>query len=182
MNEKVDSFKNRLKFALDSQGLRAVDLCRKTKISQSTMSQYMSGYAEPKKARLQVIADALNVNPTWLMGLDVPIEFATWTKFDDRCSGKEADDGDPRLNKLAANILKFHGDQKRLFDNYEELSDTNKKKVVNYSDNLLAIQRMEEEQLHLIPDAAHERTDISDSDRTDSSIQNDENIMNDPNF
>lgn len=38
------------------------------------MSQYLSGYAEPKKNRLTLIADALNVNPTWLMGLDVPME------------------------------------------------------------------------------------------------------------
>lgn len=76
----------------------------------------------------------------------------------------------------------FHTPGRKLMDNYGQLSDTNKKKVVNYSDNLLAIQRMEEEQLHLIPDAAHDRTDISDSDRTDASVQNDENIMNDPNF
>ena len=76
----------------------------------------------------------------------------------------------------------FHNPGRKLMDNYGQLSDTNKKKVVNYSDNLLAIQRMEEEQLHLIPDAAHDRTDISDSDRTDASVQNDENIMNDPNF
>lgn len=179
MNEKVDSFKNRLKFALDSQNLRAVDLCKKTKISQSTISQYMSGYAEPKKARLQLIADALNVNPTWLMGLDVPMEFTTWTRFDDRCSGKEADDNDERLSKLAANILKFHGDQKRLIDNYGQLSDINKKKVVNYSDNLLAIQKMEEEQYHLMPDAAHERTDI---DTEELSAKHDDDIMDDPNF
>ena len=44
------------------------------------------------------------------------------------------------------------------------------------------IQKMEEEQSPLMPDAAHDRTDISDSDRTEASFQNDENIMNDPNF
>lgn len=102
-----------------------------------------------------------------------------WTKFDDRCSGKEADDNDERLSKLAANILKFHGDQKRLIDNYGQLSDINKKKVVNYSDNLLAIQKMEEEQYHLMPDAAHERTDI---DTEELSAKHDDDIMDDPNF
>lgn len=86
MNKKIESFKDRLKYALDYRGLRAVDLCKKTKVSQSTMSQYLSGYAEPKRARLQLIADALNINPTWLMGLDVPMEYRSLnfpTKPDD---------------------------------------------------------------------------------------------------
>ena len=74
MNEKAESFKNRLKIALEYREMRAVDLSNKTNISQSTISQYLSGYAEPKKKRLQLIADALNVDPTWLMGLNVPME------------------------------------------------------------------------------------------------------------
>lgn len=41
--------RKRLKEALEAKDLRPVDLCRKTHISQSTMSQYLSGYAEPKK-------------------------------------------------------------------------------------------------------------------------------------
>ena len=43
-------------------------------------------------------------------------------------------------------------------------------------------QQMEEEQLHLIPDAAHDRTDISDSDRTEASRKEEDDIMDDPNF
>lgn len=74
MNKKISPFKDRLKQALEQRQMRPVDLCNKTKISQSTMSQYLSGYAEPKKERLTIIADALNVNPTWLMGLDVEME------------------------------------------------------------------------------------------------------------
>lgn len=74
MVEKIAPFKARLKTALDLRKMRAVDLCNKTNISQSTMSQYLSGYAEPKKQRLQLIAEKLNVNPSWLMGLDEPID------------------------------------------------------------------------------------------------------------
>lgn len=74
MNEKIEPFKARLKIALEFREMRAVDLCNKTKISQSTMSQYLSGYAEPKKNRLTLMATALGVNPTWLMGLDVPMK------------------------------------------------------------------------------------------------------------
>lgn len=39
-----------------------------------------------------------------------------------------------------------------------------------------------EEQTYLIPDAAHDRTDIPDSDRTAASIQAEDDIMDDPNF
>ena len=74
MTEVIKPFRIRLKEALEYREMRAVDLCKKTGISQSTMSQYISGYAEPKKERLNLIATALNVNPTWLMGLDVPME------------------------------------------------------------------------------------------------------------
>lgn len=74
MTEIIKPFSDRLKEALEHRELRAVDLCKKTNISQSTMSQYISGYAEPKKERLNLIATALSVNPTWLMGLDVPME------------------------------------------------------------------------------------------------------------
>lgn len=175
MTEKVEPFKTRLKHALDSRQLKAVDLCKRTKISQSTISQYLSGYAEPKKARLQIIAEALNVNPTWLMGLDVPMEMG-WTQYDENCAGKEA--SDEKVMKLAENILKFHGPEKQLMENYKQLSDTNKKKVVDYSGNLLKIQKMEEEQ-YLIPQAAHERTDTT---VTADMVKHDDDIMNDPDF
>lgn len=77
MVEKISPFKERLKEALEIKNIRPVDLCKLTKISQSTMSQYLSGYAEPKKERLSLIAKKLNVNPTWLMGLDEPMEISS---------------------------------------------------------------------------------------------------------
>ena len=164
----------RLKQLREKAGLSQVDLAAKLNVSKQNLYKYENDIiTNIPSDKIEEAASILNVSPSYIMG---------WTKFDDRCSGKEADDNDERLSKLAANILKFHGDQKRLIDNYGQLSDINKKKVVNYSDNLLAIQKMEEEQSHLMPDAAHDRTDISDSDRTEASFQNDENIMNDPNF
>lgn len=69
----MDKFMDRLNEALVLRGVSPAELHRRTGISESTISQYRSGYAEPKKQRLQMIADALSVNPTWLMGLDVPI-------------------------------------------------------------------------------------------------------------
>lgn len=59
---------------MEIRGIKAADLSRKTGISESTISQYRSGYAEPKEKKLALIADVLSVNPTWLMGLNVSME------------------------------------------------------------------------------------------------------------
>lgn len=71
--EKVESFKNRLNYAMTLRAIKAVELSRRTGISEATISQYRSGYTEPKRKKLAILADALNVSPAWLMGLDVPI-------------------------------------------------------------------------------------------------------------
>lgn len=74
MFEKKQAFKDRLDMALSIREMRPKDLSVRTGISEATISQYRSGYAEPKTDKLAIIARALNVNPTWLLGLDVPIE------------------------------------------------------------------------------------------------------------
>lgn len=73
MIKKVQDFKDRLKIAMSAMEMRPVDLCKKTGLKDSTISQYMSGYAEPKTDKLCLIANALDVSPVWLMGVDVPM-------------------------------------------------------------------------------------------------------------
>lgn len=74
MKQPVESFKTRLKEAMDLQTLKPVELAEKCGISKSTVSHYMSGYTEPKSNRLYIMAKVLNVNEAWLMGFDVPME------------------------------------------------------------------------------------------------------------
>ena len=64
----------RIKMALSIRGMKQSELCEKTKIPKSAMSEYISGAYEPKQDRLFLIAQALDVDPVWLMGFDVPIE------------------------------------------------------------------------------------------------------------
>lgn len=64
----------RLAQALRLRGMKQADLCNKTGIPKSAMSQYISGAFEPKQDRLALIAQALDVDPAWLMGYDVPME------------------------------------------------------------------------------------------------------------
>ena len=63
----------RIAKALSIRGMRQYELCQKTKIPKSAMSQYISGAFEPKQDRIYLISQALNVDPVWLMGYDVPM-------------------------------------------------------------------------------------------------------------
>lgn len=65
---------DRIAKALSIRGMRQYELCAKTKIPKSAMSQYISGAFEPKQDRIYLISQALNVDPVWLMGYDVPME------------------------------------------------------------------------------------------------------------
>ena len=64
----------RLKKALSIRNMTQVELCKKTKIPKSALSEYLKGLYEPKQDRLIILSDALNVDPVWLMGFDIPME------------------------------------------------------------------------------------------------------------
>ena len=70
----IEKCATRIAKALSIRGMRQADLCQKTKIPKSAMSQYISGAFEPKQDRVALISQALNVDPVWLMGYDVPME------------------------------------------------------------------------------------------------------------
>jgi len=74
MIEVISTFSSRLNEALEIREMKPIDLTKKTGIKDATISQYRSGYAKPKEKKLSLIANALNVNPVWLMGLNVPME------------------------------------------------------------------------------------------------------------
>lgn len=64
----------RIKKALSIRNMKQSELCEKTKISKSVLSEYISGAYEPKQDRIFILSQALNVDPVWLMGFDVPME------------------------------------------------------------------------------------------------------------
>ncbi len=73
---KQDTCSNRLKTAAQLRGFTQSELCEKTNIPKSAMSQYFSGKFEPKQVRTALLAKALAVAEAWLMGYDVPMELA----------------------------------------------------------------------------------------------------------
>ena len=72
--ERIATFADRIKEYMNTYDVKAVDLAKRFHLSRSTISQYVSGTVVPKRDRLVLIADALNIDPLWLMGYNVPIE------------------------------------------------------------------------------------------------------------
>lgn len=72
--ETTEKCSVRIAKALSIRNMKQSELCEKTKIPKSAISQYLSGAFEPKQDRLLLMAKALEVDPAWLMGFDVPME------------------------------------------------------------------------------------------------------------
>ena len=71
----------RLKEIMDERGLKQADVLRLAepvlkkyggKLGKNDLSQYVAGKTEPGQRKLFILGKALGVNPSWLMGLDVP--------------------------------------------------------------------------------------------------------------
>lgn len=67
-------FYQRMREAMEAVGLSQSELCERTKIPKSAMSQYLSGAFKPKQERTYLIARALGVSESWLMGCDTSRE------------------------------------------------------------------------------------------------------------
>ena len=74
MKNPIANFKDRLAEAMQIRNMKAIDLSEKTGIPKSSISQYLSGHVEAKTDRNYLLAVALDVNPVWLSGYDVPME------------------------------------------------------------------------------------------------------------
>lgn len=153
-DEQKKIFAKNLLSLLEKNGKSQREVAGSISISPQTFNTWCQGIALPRMGKIQKLADYFNVDKTVLL------------------------DAHSEENPIQ-NIQQFHGPQKALNDNYEQLSDHNKKKVVDYSDTLLKVQKMEEEQESLMPQAAHERTDTA---VTAEMIKHDDDIMDDSNF
>lgn len=68
------TFAQRLNEALAIKGTKQIELSRLTHLDRGTINNYLTGKYEPKQDKLTIIAEALDVDPVWLMGYDVPME------------------------------------------------------------------------------------------------------------
>lgn len=81
--EKTNNTSIRLKEYMNKNNMKQVDILNKAepyckqynvKLTKQDLSQYVSGKTEPNQDKLAILSMALNVDVTWLMGFDVPME------------------------------------------------------------------------------------------------------------
>lgn len=170
-------------------------------VSRSTIFRYESGYIEKVPANvISELADILGTTPEYLMGwtdVSVICEGEDIANENSICHPKGYDGDSERWRKYNMKVddqsypvyLEISPDAVkalkiiRIKEILSKLNGTNLEKVLNYSQNILSIQDAETEQQHLIPDAAHQRTDLSDNELRDRARNmHDDDIMDDPNF
>ena len=77
---KYELTAKRIREAMSDMGISQQELADKSKIGKSSISHYVNGTNEPGNKSAYMLAEVLEVNPAWLMGLDVPKKIE---KFDD---------------------------------------------------------------------------------------------------
>ncbi len=127
---KRTTTKERLKELMQERGLKQIDIvnlakpfCEKSgiKLGRNDISQYLSGKVMPGQHKLFVLAQALDVSLQWLMGYDAPIE---------------NESSSPSHLSLVVSDSTKH-----LLNNFESLNSAGKKKLIEYSDDLVALGR-----------------------------------------
>lgn len=96
----MGTFSDRLRTSMDAANMKAVELHELTGISKASISEYLSGSYEPKQRNIFKIAQALNVSPSYLMGVsDTPRahthtsdELPAITRRDERQIAKDLED------------------------------------------------------------------------------------------
>ena len=104
----------RIKKALSLRRMTQTELCTMTKISKSSLSEYTNGKHIPNQEKVFILAKALNVDPVWLWGYDVPME-----KKDDQPETKKFSPDKMELTERDLEILQVFRlipeDQQRMF-------------------------------------------------------------------
>lgn len=118
----MESISNRLKKAMEIRGVTQAELVKKTGIGKSSISTYLSGEYEPKQRNTYKLAQALNINEAWLMGLDVDIERKNNVKA---LTNKEFIllKSFNKLNNIGKNEAQKRVDELTLIDKYNNLDD-----------------------------------------------------------
>lgn len=175
--------------------ISADELADKIGKSRATVYRYENGDIENMPTTvLEPIADALNTTPAYLMGWeDDPDDWESIANSEGIAPPNDYE-GTPeswysaKINaeknyyneeaayvKFALNDFQFRSHA----ETYRLLNKPNRDKADHYTENLLNIQRLENDQEHFLLNAAHERTDIP---VTEEMKQHDDNIMDDENF
>ena len=79
---KISNSKDRIRELMEYYGINQTELCKRTGIQKSALSNYLNGDREPRQDQISSIVDPFGVNPAWLMGYDVPMIMPSSVPYD----------------------------------------------------------------------------------------------------
>ena len=165
---KESSTANRLKQIMRDRNMKQVDILRLAKpyqekyhisLGKSSLSQYLSGYAQPGPLKLFVLGEILNVSEAWLMGYDVPMERNTndtsppgYPKISTlaHASPDDSIDAEAFAKSVAGGVTVSVGDpplsvteraEDPLWKKISQLDEIDRTKLEAYADGLLAAEK-----------------------------------------
>lgn len=122
MNNTVS---DRIKEAMSIKNMKQSELVEKTGISKGALSSYIAGRYIPKQTNTYKIAKALEVDVSWLMGNDVPME----PKISGILTNYE-------LASISNRLRTDQNAQKLMKIYFEKLDDTNRKRILDLAEAL----------------------------------------------
>lgn len=124
---KISNFAKRLKEAMDIRKISQTELHEKTGIGKPSINAYLKGEYKAKQDKVDLIAEALNVDPTWLIGYDVPMDRSSRESFNNS-NGYYTD---PETAELAEK-LRTDPDMKILFSAAKDLTPEEMQQAADY--------------------------------------------------
>ena len=97
------------------------------RLHKGQLNSYLSGRYKPKQDKIYLLAYALNVNPDWLYGLDVPMEPNCPSKTDSKC-------------EIDMNYNVLSKDEEELIDLYRKLKLEDRAEVRGYIKGIIHTQ------------------------------------------
>lgn len=146
-------------------GLTLEEVGKMVGVSKSTVKKWETGFIENmKRDKIALLAKALQVSPLYIMGIDADPELANDLEYVDFYINSNSQSNHSKDTVISLTTTRDSKDYvefiKKYYKSFSQLNGLNKEKAIDYTEKLLQIQQAEEEQLHLIPKASHERTDI----------------------
>ena len=84
--KKVSNSKERIAEMLSTLNITQIDLAKRSGISKSALSNYLSGKRIPTQEQLSYMADPYGINPAWLMGYETSMFWEDTPIYSDKLS------------------------------------------------------------------------------------------------
>lgn len=197
---------NRIRIAREKKGLNKKELAQKIQVADSTIKRYEDG--DIKKIKMPIIesiANTLHINPMWIIGKEPIMERDPYWEEEKHLEIDFHDflhsylgynspytlDGNVDIQLKKNPDCTYRVSAKEYDDFYEftkERIDREFSYLLNKAEKILRVNEnkilhiSESDTTYLEPNAAHDRTDIPDTARTEDAVKQESDMMDDPNF